>query len=153
MDEMRRGVIALDIAAPCLIHLSDCGRRLECFTEGPHDGALAVDLFDVLDRQLPAVAFDHAGVADLTARFGVEGILFEDQLQLITTLAKRERLGLSLGGVVADPFLLALLLDLDPLAPCPSVRRADDFSSRPRAAPLLPQCLLESLDVGGMSVL
>ena len=67
MHEMSRGVIALDIAASSFVHLRQRSCRLERFAEGSDDGVLAVDLLDPLDGQLPAVALDHAGVADLPA--------------------------------------------------------------------------------------
>src|SRR3954470_22575018 len=65
MDEMRRGVIPLDVAAARFVYLRERGRRLERVAERPDHGILAVHLLDTFNRELPAFAFHHAGVADL----------------------------------------------------------------------------------------
>ena len=67
MDEVRRRMIALDIAAPRLVDLGERRRRLEGLAECADDGVPAVHLLDTFDRQLPAVALHDAGVADLAA--------------------------------------------------------------------------------------
>jgi len=67
VHEMGRGVVALDVAAPGLVDLGECGRRLERLAERADDGVPAVHLLDALDRQLPPVALHHPGVADLAA--------------------------------------------------------------------------------------
>ena len=97
MHQMRRGVVAFDIAAPRFVDLRDRGRRLERLTECPHDGAPAIDFVDAFDRQLPAVARDHAGVTDLATGLRVERILLENQLELVAGLPKRDRLRLRFG--------------------------------------------------------
>ena len=109
VHEVRRRMIALDVAASRLVDLRAGGRRLECLPERTNYGGPAVHLLHIFDRELPSVAFHDTGVADLTARLRVERILFENQLELVPGLAKRDRLGLGLGGVVPDPLLLALL--------------------------------------------
>ena len=110
MDEMRGGVIALDIAAPRFVDLGEGGRRLERLAKRADHRVPAVHLLDAFDRQLPPVTLDHTGVADLAAGLRVERILFENDLELITGLTERDRLRLGFGGIVPDPLLLALLL-------------------------------------------
>ena len=74
---------------------------------------------------------------------------------MITRLTKCDRLGLGFGRFVPDPFLPALLFHLNPFAaPSPPLAAPPRrLSRRPRPAPLLPQCLLEPLDIDAMSVL
>ena len=68
MDEMRGGVIALDIAAPRFVDLGEGGRRLERLAKRADHRVPAVHLLDAFDRQLPPVTLDHTGVADLQAQ-------------------------------------------------------------------------------------
>ena len=75
VDQVRRRVIALDVAAPRFVHLRGRGRRLEALAERPHHGALTVDLQHVFDGQLPAVALHDPRIAHLAARLGVERVL------------------------------------------------------------------------------
>ena len=75
VHQMGRRMVALDVTASRLIDLGHRGRGLERFAESPDNGALAVHLLDIFDGQLPAVTFDHAGIADLTTGLGVERIL------------------------------------------------------------------------------
>src|SRR5258706_2506641 len=110
MHEMRRGVVPLDIAAPCFIDLGHRSRRLKRLTKCPDDRALAVHLLDTFDRQLPPVALHDAGVTDLATRLSVERVLLENQLELVPSLPECDGLSLRLCGLVPDPLLLALLL-------------------------------------------
>src|SRR5204862_8158453 len=109
------------------------------------------DLLDPFVRHLPPVAVHDAGSADLSAGFGIKGVFLEDDVELITGLAKRERLGLGFRRLIADPFLSTLLLDFHPLAaaapapPLAAFRRR--LSRRPRLPPLLPERSLEPVDV------
>ena len=74
---------------------------------------------------------------------------------MIARLPECDRLGLGFGRVVANPFLLALRLDLDPFAATFAVSRipfpASARSARP--PPLLSQCLLEPFYVHRMPML
>ncbi len=68
-------------------------------------------------------------------------------------MAKGDRLGLGLGGVVANPPLAALRLHRDPLAAAAPRRLAPSLSGlpgRPRAALLLGEGALETSDVDGL---
>src|SRR5438045_816788 len=149
MNEVGGGVIPFDIAATRLVHLRERGGRLERLPERSDYGILAVDFFNAFNRQLPPVACYDPGVADLAARLGVKRILLEDQLELIAGLPECDGLSFSLGGVVTNPTLLALLLQLHPFAtalpPFAAFRRR--FPGRPRAPALLAERLLEALDV------
>ena len=121
VHEVGRGVIALDIAPPRFIDLGNGHRRLERLAERTDDRALAIYFLDIFDRELPSVAFHHTRVTDLTAGFGVEWILLENQLELITGLAKGNWLGLGFGCLVSNPFLPTLCLNVHP-----STQLADD---------------------------
>ena len=115
MDEMRRGVIPLDVAAARFVYLRQRGRRLERVAERPDHGILAVHLLDTFNRELPAFAFHHAGVADLATGFCVERILREDQLELVSSLTKRNRLGFRPRTHISNPLLRCLFLPLNPV--------------------------------------
>src|SRR3989475_3902728 len=150
-------MMALDVAARGLIHMSESRRRLERLSERSDDRALAVDLFDVLNGELPPLALDHTRITDLATRFGVEGILFEHELELFAGLPECDRLRFRLCCFVTDPFLATLLLHLNPLAACsilpPSPFPLPRSPCRPRPLPLLCQRLLEPFPVHRMSVL
>src|SRR5438105_12060721 len=75
MHEMRRRVIALDVAAPGFIDLRECGRRLERLAERADDRALAIDFFDLLDGELPPLPLHHTRVAHLPTRLGVKRVV------------------------------------------------------------------------------
>src|SRR5579859_5435181 len=155
VHQVRGGMIALDIAAARFVDLRDGQRRLERLTERADHGVLAVDLFDALDGQLPTVAFHDTGVTYLATGLGVERVLLENDLELITCLPERDGLGFGFGRFVTDPFLLAFRFQLDPLAasapPFAALRRR--LSRRPAAPPLLSERALKSLDVYRMPVL
>ena len=80
MHEMRRRVIALDVAPPGLVHLRDGRRRLERLAERADDRALAIDFLDLLNGELPPLTLQHTCVAHLPTRLGVKRILLQNDL-------------------------------------------------------------------------
>ena len=77
VDQVRRGVVALDVAAAGLVDLREHGGRLELLRERAHDGARAVHLLDVGHVQLPPFPPYSSRIADLPAGLGVERILLQ----------------------------------------------------------------------------
>src|ERR1051325_4298226 len=116
VDQMRRGVVALDVTAAGLVHLREHGRGLELLPERAHDRSRAVRLLDVGHVQLPPFPPYSAGIADLPAGLGVERILLQHHLDAVARLAELEDVGLGPGGLIADPLLRALGLHDAPLA-------------------------------------
>src|SRR5712692_12004914 len=105
---MGGGVIALDVAAARLVHLSDHRRRLEYVGEVPHHGARAVHLLHTLHLERPPLPLHASRVAHLATGLSVKRILLEHDVDPVLDLAELEHAGLSLRRVVTDPALPAL---------------------------------------------
>ena len=160
VHQVRGAVIPLDVVAALAFDLGHQGRRLEARPVVSADHHAALVLAHRVDPERPALTGQRAGVADLTAGFGVERILVEDELHPIAVLPEGQRLGLGEGGVVADEFLPAaaqhvpLGLLFPPWAIWSSRRPHRSGPPRgPRPLPLLLQGPRESGSIHGDSPL
>jgi hypothetical protein len=114
----------------------------------PHHGTPPIDLFHVLDCQLPIFTQHDTGIADLAAGLGVERVLLQYQLERVSRLAECEDVGVHAGPLVPDPLLAATGLHFHPFpSPWPGLDHGSRTASPTRAVTLRGQRALELLSV------
>ena len=77
---MGGAVVALDVPAAGHVDRPEYRGGLELLAEGPADDRPPFPLAHLVDGHDPTLAADESGVAHLPARFGVERILLQQQL-------------------------------------------------------------------------